>query len=113
MSRKKKTVICARCGNCCRWPGYVHITLDELDQIAAFLQLTPEVFTERYTRLTSNRKGLALLETVSGACIFLEGNHCKIQAVKPQQCRDFPHHWQRQEPSAPCQMLAARNNRKI
>ncbi|NBT90581.1 MAG: YkgJ family cysteine cluster protein, partial [Verrucomicrobia bacterium] len=28
-----------------------------------------------------------------GACIFLEGQDCRIQPVKPQQCRDFPNAW--------------------
>jgi hypothetical protein len=23
----------------------------------------------------------------------LQGNDCVINAVKPQQCRDFPNHW--------------------
>ena len=30
---------------------------------------------------------------VDGACIFLEGQDCKIQPVKPQQCRGFPNAW--------------------
>jgi Fe-S-cluster containining protein len=38
---------------------------------------------------------LALTEGPGGACIFLEGDPatCRIQAAKPQQCRDFPFTW--------------------
>ncbi|MGN6641675.1 MAG: YkgJ family cysteine cluster protein, partial [Verrucomicrobiota bacterium] len=28
-----------------------------------------------------------------GECIFLEGDDCSVQSVKPQQCRDFPNLW--------------------
>lgn len=41
----------------------------------------------------AQRDGLALLDQADGACFFLEGNDCRIQPVKPQQCRDFPNQW--------------------
>ena len=50
-------------------------------------------FIQRHTRLRPNRNGLALTETASGACIFLEGNDCAIQPVKPLQCKGFPNTW--------------------
>jgi Fe-S-cluster containining protein len=31
--------------------------------------------------------------TRGGACVFLEGDACAVQPVKPQQCRDFPNLW--------------------
>jgi Fe-S-cluster containining protein len=34
-----------------------------------------------------------LQEKPDGECIFLEGNDCTVQSVKPQQCRDFPNLW--------------------
>jgi Fe-S-cluster containining protein len=33
------------------------------------------------------------MEKPDGACIFLSGNDCTVQPVKPQQCRDFPNLW--------------------
>jgi hypothetical protein len=39
------------------------------------------------------RQGLALEDKPSGECIFLEGNDCAINSVKPQQCREFPNLW--------------------
>lgn len=50
-------------------------------------------FIQRFTRLSHNRQGLALEEKANGECVFLEGEDCSIQPVKPQQCRDFPNLW--------------------
>jgi hypothetical protein len=36
---------------------------------------------------------LALMDKPNGECIFLDGDLCRIQPVKPQQCRDFPNLW--------------------
>ncbi len=50
-------------------------------------------FIQEFTRLAANRQGLALKDKPDGSCIFLEGNDCAVQPVKPQQCRDFPNLW--------------------
>jgi len=87
---------CRRCGRCCRWPGYVRLTHDEVDAIAGFLEMTPEAFAEKYTRLTADRSGLSLVERADGVCVFLTEARpaaCRIEAVKPRQCRDFPEKW--------------------
>ena len=86
--------LCQRCGNCCRWPGFVRLDDQEVNAIATFLQLTPAEFIEQHTELLPSRSGLMLKSNPDGSCIFLEGvNTCTIQAVKPQQCRDFPNKW--------------------
>lgn len=95
--------LCTRCGNCCRWPGFVRILPEELETIARFLDLTPVSFVDRFTRLHPSRTGLILTEAGDGACVFLEGNTCRIQPVKPRQCRDFPTVWRREELTSPCQ----------
>ena len=50
-------------------------------------------FIQQYTRLRQDRRGLALLEKPNGECVFLEGNDCSVQPVKPRQCREFPNLW--------------------
>ena len=83
--------LCQRCGNCCRWPGDVRITDDEVPAIAGFLGLTEEAFTAQYTRLNANRTGLSIIDKPNGECVFLEGlNISRIQPVKPVPCRGFP-----------------------
>ena len=87
------TIACVRCGACCRQPGDVRLQDDETEAIAHFLRLTIHDFTAIYTRLRANRSGLVLAEATNGACIFLQDNLCRIQSVKPRQCRDYPAAW--------------------
>ena len=84
---------CQRCTACCRWPGQVRLTDAEITHIAEFKSLSEHEFIQRYTRLTGDRRGLALADKPNGECIFLDGNDCAIQPVKPLQCRQFPNLW--------------------
>ena len=61
--------------------------------MAAFLNLSEFDFIQHYTRIRPDRRGLTLQDKATGECIFLEGRDCRVQAVKPQQCRDFPNGW--------------------
>ncbi|HRR32622.1 MAG TPA: YkgJ family cysteine cluster protein [Kiritimatiellia bacterium] len=88
------TFRCRQCGACCRVPGYVALESRETEAIADFLGLDVYAFTEAYTHLTWNRRDLSLIEREDGGCIFLEpDNSCRIQPVKPKQCRGFPSLW--------------------
>lgn len=85
---------CQRCGACCRVPGYVLLAPDEVTAIAAYLCMDIYDFTRHYTRLVDNRQTLSLTEQEDGHCIFLlPDNTCRIQAVKPRQCRGYPYNW--------------------
>lgn len=84
---------CDRCTACCRWPGQVTFTDAELTRMALHLGLTEEAFIARYTRINAQRTGLALTDQADGSCVFLDGADCRVQPVKPQQCRDFPNLW--------------------
>jgi len=96
---------CQRCTACCRWPGQVRLTADEITRLAAFLELSEHDFVQRFTRLTRDRRGLALQEQPDGACVFLVGNDCTVQSVKPQQCRDFPNLWRHPEAAELCRAI--------
>ena len=87
------TYECQRCTACCRWPGPVRVTNEEIDRLAEFLGLPVEDFIRQHTRLAPDRRGLSLSETETGVCEFLDGDACRVQPVKPQQCRDFPNGW--------------------
>ena len=50
-------------------------------------------FIQQFTRLRNDRRGLVLQEKPDGSCVFLDGNDCAVQPVKPQQCQDFPNLW--------------------
>jgi len=84
---------CQRCGNCCRWPGEVKLLDSEIPAIAAYLGLSEDEFIQNHTRLQASRRGLALLDKPNGECAHLDGIDCRLQAVKPVQCRGFPNTW--------------------
>ena len=85
---------CIRCGACCDQPGYVYVTAQEVENIAANLEMPVREFTQRYTRLSDDRKRLSLLDSATGGCAFLTADRqCRIQTAKPRQCRGFPWHW--------------------
>ena len=85
---------CVRCGNCCRWPGDVNVTANEVTAIATFLGREESEFVENCTRLNANRTGLSIIDKPNGECLFLDGtNTCLIQSVIPLQCSGFPNVW--------------------
>jgi len=85
---------CVRCGNCCRWPGDVNVTSEEVTKIADHLGMAEVDFIENCTRLNANRTGLSIIDKPNGECLYLEGvNICRIQSVKPIQCSGFPNVW--------------------
>lgn len=71
----------------------MRLTEAEITRLAAFKSLSEADFIQQFTRLRWDRGGLALQEKPDGGCIFLDGDDCSVQPVKPQQCRDFPNLW--------------------
>ena len=65
----------------------------EITRLAEFKGVSEFEFIQNCTRLRANRAGLALQEKANGECLFLDGNNCAVQNVKPQQCRNFPNLW--------------------
>lgn len=86
---------CLRCGLCCHWKGIVKLSDAEADAIAGYLGMEAQQFIDTMTRISPDRTTLALNEQADGTCIFYDegGKGCRINPVKPQQCRDFPKHW--------------------
>jgi Fe-S-cluster containining protein len=84
---------CERCTACCRWPGQVLLNDAEITRLATFKGLSEHDFIQQFTRLRQDKRGLALKDQPDGACIFLEGDNCAVQPVKPQKCREFPNLW--------------------
>lgn len=76
---------CCRCGNCCR--AYCTILeRDEIEAIAAYLNMSAESFADAY--LAESAEGLEL----KAPCAFLgDDGRCAIQECKPKECRDFPY----------------------
>lgn len=66
---------------------------EEIRAIAAFLGMEEGEFIQTHTRLRTDRQGLSLIEKENHECIMLDGQDCRIQTVKPLQCRGFPNTW--------------------
>lgn len=86
---------CRRCGTCCQWEGAVRVSEQEINLIAGFLQIEVTEFIRDFTCLTPDRKSLSLLEKEDGSCLYYDDEQkcCRINPVKPKQCRDFPLLW--------------------
>ena len=85
---------CQRCTNCCKWKGDVVITDNETQRIAEFLGMEVYDFVHDFTRLRENREGLSILDKEGTTeCIMLDGQDCRLQDVKPDQCKGFPNRW--------------------
>jgi uncharacterized protein len=76
------------CTNCCRVQGWVYITEGDLQQAAAFLNLSPADFEARYVVRT--KRTLRLRKPKGAQCHFLQDGGCRIHPAKPTQCRLFP-----------------------
>jgi Fe-S-cluster containining protein len=81
---------CTRCGHCCTGaPGYVWVTAEEVQAIAAHRGETPEQSEALFTRAVGRRRSLR--ETATGDCIFYDRSAgCTIYPVRPRQCRTWP-----------------------
>lgn len=81
---------CTGCGQCCTGsPGYIWVSEEEIEQIAAFLNLAIDEFARLYLRRVKGK--FSLLEIPkSYDCIFLKDKKCSIYSVRPTQCRTYP-----------------------
>lgn len=110
MESQAKEFRCRRCGACCRVPGYVRVSDEDVEALAEALGLTLEAFVERHTDLSPGRTGLVLKGAPEAPCRFLtEGNLCRVHAARPRQCRDYPARWRSSDIEAVC--LAARSEK--
>ena len=78
------------CGACCTNHddyAYVYLEGDEPETLAAFLDLEPQEFRERFTE---TREGHTVLSMERPDCPFLDGTRCSVYAARPTQCRTFP-----------------------
>jgi hypothetical protein len=82
---------CTECGQCCTGsPGSVWVNEEEIEKMAAYLNITCEEFVKKYTRLLYGRLSLREFPRPSYDCIFLKGKKCQIYPARPKQCRNFP-----------------------
>jgi uncharacterized protein len=82
----QEAVDCTACANCCStmrlrvYPG-------DAPRLARHLRLPEAEFEERYLAVT--REGEKMV--AGSPCPFLDGLRCSAYAVRPRDCRSFPH----------------------
>jgi len=89
LKKKIKFECIEGCTKCCKRPGYVYMTLEELKAIAEYLDSTVAVLKEKFIQQDD---GAYYIENVDKPCTFLdqEKNKCSIYAVRPTQCQAYP-----------------------
>ena len=82
---------CTGCGNCCRGPGSVYFSDEDMQNIQSFLGLNRTRFAALKQRLIQARENGYHVHRTGGACYFLDqDNRCAIYPVRPLQCSSFP-----------------------
>jgi uncharacterized protein len=81
---------CTRCGACCRGaPGYVWVSREEMEALAAFRNEPLETFASKFVRRVGHRH--SLIEKPTGDCIFWSSEQgCTVYPARPTQCQTWP-----------------------
>jgi len=81
---------CTRCGACCTGaPGYVWVSVEEIEAIARFRKLPVEEFSRHFVRRVGEH--YSLIERPGGDCIFWDREQgCTVYEARPVQCRTWP-----------------------
>lgn len=81
---------CQGSGNCCVSHGeygFVYVTKEDRQKMAAQLGLKTTQFTKLYCKKTD---GFFHLKDNGADCIFLKNKRCTIYKSRPTQCRTWP-----------------------
>ena len=89
--------ICGTCTSCCRWDGEVLFAPQELDALADLLHMDVRDCAEKFFELSDDRRNLRLRMGKGDPCPFLSEKGCTIYKARPDQCRNFPYVWVREE----------------
>lgn len=82
---------CTGCGACCTGsPGYVFLSIEEMEKIANFLDLSLDDFTKKYVRKVQGGRYSLIEDRKTYDCVFLKGKRCQIYPVRPVQCSTYP-----------------------
>ncbi|MAT69011.1 MAG: hypothetical protein CMJ58_05750 [Planctomycetaceae bacterium] len=83
---------CTGCGDCCTGaPGYIWVNQQEIDAMAARLELDVDEFERTYVKQVGIRRTLRELPG-SYDCVLLDADtrKCTVYEQRPRQCRTWP-----------------------
>jgi len=79
---------CTRCANCCKTMTPA-VSAEDIDRIAGHLAMSREAFITAYLVVDEDEGGYRMK---AAPCPFLGADdRCTIYAVRPDDCRQFPH----------------------
>jgi Fe-S-cluster containining protein len=78
---------CTQCGECCQGYGGPFVSSKDIQNIAAFLKISPEKIISDYCQISGGK--LLIATDQNGYCVFWD-KLCTIHAVKPRMCRAWP-----------------------
>ncbi len=81
---------CTACGKCCRRPGIVVLTPDDILRISDHLDMTLHDFCTRFLTHDEEDDLWYVHVKPGGGCVFLKEERCSIHEVKPVQCKTYP-----------------------
>jgi uncharacterized protein len=82
---------CTQCGKCCTGkPGFVWVSEQEIEQIAAYLGISDAECKIRYLKKREGKYCLIDKKSANWDCIFLKDKLCTIHPVRPKQCQSYP-----------------------
>lgn len=79
---------CRQCGECCIGFGGTRLSHTDIENIAAYLKISPEKLVNTYCR-RDKAGSLQLGQKADGYCVFWNGL-CTIHPVKPRMCKAWP-----------------------
>lgn len=68
--------------------GGTYVSDADIEAIAAFIQIDPQKFPEKYCQFSGSKRVLAQGE--NGYCVFWKDKICTIHPVKPRMCKAWP-----------------------
>lgn len=83
---------CTGCGDCCTGsPGYVWVNQEEINELAAALDITPQAFEKKFVRQIGIRRSLKE-RPKSFDCVLFDADtrKCLVYDARPRQCRTWP-----------------------
>lgn len=81
---------CTQCGECCRKPGVVEMTHEDIQAIARHLELTASEFLTQYDLQWQPQYERFELPGPTGCPLHGVDGRCTVDSVKPMQCRTYP-----------------------
>jgi len=86
---QEDSLVCERCGTCCRKCTPIVVTKREIKTVAKYLGTSPSKLRKKYNIIRTGKNNL--WQMVGAPCPFLKGkNECIIHPARFQVCRDFP-----------------------